>query len=83
MYYDLIPVRRKIVICEMNMLNALKYLQYLESDVAAYKIQRGCDNWLNKIKCRDNTYGIRPRIDLTKSELFGDLRCPNHIYKQI
>jgi energy-coupling factor transporter ATP-binding protein EcfA2 len=59
-----------------------KVFYYNVYNVYALLIQKGCWNWLNKIECKDRTYGIRPRLDLTKSELFGDLRYPNHAYNQ-
>ena len=82
MYYDLIPDRRKMVFLELKMLHLKKYIDDLENGIAAYKIQRGCTRWLNKTKCRDDTYGIRPRLDLTKSGLFGNFMYPNHTYKE-
>ena len=33
---------------------------------AAKIIQAGCDNWLYKPKCKDNTVGIIPRLDAKK-----------------
>jgi hypothetical protein len=56
-----------------------KLKEYNENkEKCALSIQKGCWNWLNKIECKDHTYGIRPRIDLTESGLFGDLKHPNH-----
>jgi hypothetical protein len=61
-----------------------KFKEYNKNkEKSALLIQRRCWKWLNKIECKDHTYGIRPRIDLTKSGLFGDVMHPNHIYKAI
>jgi len=45
---------------------------YTRRQVAAYKIIRGCHNWIWSPKCRDTGLpGIRPRLDTQYLGLFG------------
>ena len=43
-----------------------RYRERKQRDQAARKIQKACDNWLFKPKCRDGTIGIVPRLILGK-----------------